>query len=444
MIDRILAFLVLCVVLSLPLGIATAFTAEVLLNFVFLWPLFMSGLWITGGAYFWLYRERHWPWGDDVAPPELLGNPLVSILIPCFNEGVNVRETISAAMAQRYENIEVIAINDGSSDNTGEVLDQLTQEYPRLRVIHLASNQGKAMALSAGAMAARSDLLVCIDGDAMLDRDAAAYMVAPLLENPRVGAVTGNPRIRTRSTLVGRVQVGEFSSIIGLIKRTQRIYGQVFTVSGVIAAFRKCALAEVGFWSNDMVTEDIDISWKLQLQHWSIFFAPRALCWILMPETLAGLWKQRLRWAQGGAEVFLKNIRNIWVWRNRRMWPLIAEFCLSAIWAFTYFVSILLFVVGLFVTLPGNLAVPQIFPPAFTGLLLGVVCLLQFSVSLLTERRYEKDLTRSLFWIIWFPAVYWMLSLFTTLVAFTKVMLKGRGKRARWISPDRGIGRIAP
>lgn len=444
MIDRIFSFFVLCTVLSLPLGVASVFTGEVLLNFVFFWPLFMSGLWIMGGIYFWFYRERHWPWDDDVAPPQLPGNPLVSILVPCFNEGVNARETIDAAMAQRYENIEVIAINDGSSDNTAEVLDQLTDVYPRLRVIHLAANQGKAMALYTGAMAARSDLLVCIDGDAMLDRDAAAYMVLPLLENPRVGAVTGNPRIRTRSTLVGRVQVGEFSSIIGLIKRTQRIYGQVFTVSGVIAAFRKRALAEVGFWSNDMVTEDIDISWKLQLQHWSIFFEPRALCWILMPETLAGLWKQRLRWAEGGAEVFLKNIRNIWVWRNRRMWPLIAEFCLSAIWAFTYFVSLLLFVVGLFVALPGNLAIPQIFPPAFTGLLLGVVCLLQFSVSLVIERRYEKNLTGSLFWIIWFPVVYWMLSLFTTLVAFTRVMLKARNKRARWISPDRGIGRIVP
>ncbi len=53
-----------------------------------------------------------------------------------------------------------------------------------------------------------------------------------------------------------------------------------------------------------MITEDIDISWKLQLKHWSVFFEPRGLCWILMPETLRGLWKQRLRWAQGGAEVF--------------------------------------------------------------------------------------------------------------------------------------------
>jgi len=277
MTDRIVAFLILCLMFSLPLSVAVIFTGEVMLNFIFLWPLFMSALWMSGGLYFWFYRERHWKWGKDTPPPVLEGSPLISILIPCYNEGDNARETIEAALAQRYENIEVIAINDGSKDNTGEVLNQLASEYPRLRVIHLAENQGKAVALKTGAGAARSDFLVCIDGDALLDRDAAAYMVAPLLQFPRVGAVTGNPRVRTRSTLIGRVQVGEFSSIIGLIKRTQRVYGQVFTVSGVIAAFRRRALAEVGYWSPDMITEDIDISWKLQLRHWSVFFEPRAV-----------------------------------------------------------------------------------------------------------------------------------------------------------------------
>ena len=219
---------------------------------------------VVCGVYFWLRRERHWPWGDDVPAPELKGNPLVSILIPCFNEGENARETIHAALAQTYTNIEVIAINDGSSDDTAQVLDSLLAEDPRLRVIHLAHNQGKAIALRMGAAAARSEYLVCIDGDALLDSKAVPYLVAPLIANPRTGAVTGNPRIRTRSTLVGRVQVGEFSSIIGLIKRTQRVYGQVFTVSGVVAAFRRRALADVGYWSPDMITEDIDISWKLQ------------------------------------------------------------------------------------------------------------------------------------------------------------------------------------
>ena len=83
MIDRLIAFLVLCLVFSIPLGVAVIFTGEMMLNFVFFWPLFMSAIWITGGIYFWFYRERKWPWGKEVPPPVLEGNPLISILIPC-------------------------------------------------------------------------------------------------------------------------------------------------------------------------------------------------------------------------------------------------------------------------------------------------------------------------------------------------------------------------
>lgn len=191
-----------------------------------------------------------------------------------------------------------------------------------------------------------------------------------------------------------------------------------------------------------MITEDIDISWKLQLRHWDIFFEPRALCWILMPETLKGLWKQRLRWAQGGAEVFLVNLRKILRWEHHRMWPLFLEYALSTLWAFAYAVTVLLFIISSLTPLPANLTVTSLFPPEFTGLLLGVMCLLQFLVSLYIERRYERNVASSLFWIIWFPMVYWMIGLFTTLVAFPKVMLKRQRSRARWISPDRGKGSI--
>ncbi|MCZ3115054.1 glycosyltransferase, partial [Acinetobacter baumannii] len=86
----------------------------------------------------------------------------------------------------------------GSRDGTGALLDAMAARHERLRVVHLAQNQGKAMALRMGALAARGEYLVCIDGDAVLDPDAAAYLVAPMVDNPRVGAVTGNPRIRTR------------------------------------------------------------------------------------------------------------------------------------------------------------------------------------------------------------------------------------------------------
>lgn len=439
MTDRLLAFLILCLVVGAPFGAALLWTGNRILDFIFFYPLFMSGLWIFGGLYYWLHWERRWPWGPDVPAPSLRGQPQISILIPCHNEAEHGTETILSALAQRYPRVEVIAIDDGSTDDTGAMLDRLAETHAQLRVIHLARNQGKAMALRMGALAARGEYLVCIDGDAMLDQDAAAYLVAPMIEHPRVGAVTGNPRVRTRSTLIGQVQVGEFSSIVGLIKRTQRVYGQIFTISGVVAAFRRSALDRVDYWSLDMVTEDIDISWKLQRDHWSIFFEPRALCWILMPETLRGLWKQRLRWAQGGAEVFLKNIPGILSWRYRRLWPMILEYGISAIWAFALTLSLMLWMIGLFVELPGHLRVETLMPPSFTGMALATVCLLQFSVSFFIDRRYERGLFRSLYWVIWYPLAYWMIGLLTTLWGFPKVMLRRHRVRARWESPDRGI-----
>ena len=154
----------------------------------------------------------------------------MSVLIPSYNEGDNAEETLSHALALDYPEFEVIAINDGSKDDTGEVLERMAALHPRLRVVHLAQNQGKAIALQAGSLLAKHEILICIDGDALLHKQAAHWFVRHFVGSPRVGAVTGNPRIRNRSTLLGRVQVGEFSSMVGMIKRAQRSFGRIFTV----------------------------------------------------------------------------------------------------------------------------------------------------------------------------------------------------------------------
>jgi poly-beta-1,6-N-acetyl-D-glucosamine synthase len=420
----------------------TAKASDILLDFVFFYPLFMSYVWMAGGLYFYFHWERHSGGPDDA--PEFTDPPLVSILVPCFNESENVAETVAGVAAQNYPNFEIIAINDGSRDNTGVLLNELTTQYSNLRVVHHATNQGKAMGLRMGALAARGEYLVCIDGDAILHPNATAHLVYPLTKYPRVGAVTGNPRIRTRSSLLGRIQVGEFSSIIGLIKRSQRIYGNVFTVSGVIAAFRRAALHRTGYWSLNMVTEDIDVSWLLQLDHWSIQYEPNAVCWILMPETLKGLWRQRLRWAQGGAEVFLKHLKHIWTWRRRRMWLVLLEYVLSLTWAYGFLLSIALFLIGKVVSLPRGLNVPTILPPAFWGLVLATTNLIQVAVALSIEDRYEPRLGRSVFWIIWYPMAFWILSLFTISIGFPKALLSRRAKRAVWTSPDRGFRSFTP
>lgn len=408
-----------------------------LLDFVFYYPLFMAYLWMIGGLYYYFHWERPEGRGPD-DPPDLEEHPFVSILIPCFNEEENIRETVAWAHAQKYPHFEIIAVNDGSSDRTGQILDELQEAHPRLRVIHHAGNQGKAMGLRSAALASRGEILVCIDGDALLDPHATTWLVRHFLSGPRVGAVTGNPRIRTRSTLLGKVQVGEFSSIIGLIKRTQRIYGRVFTVSGVVTAVRKSALHRIGYWSTDIVTEDIDLSWALQRDHWDVRYEPNALCWILMPETLGGLWRQRVRWAQGGAEVLLKYGTSLLNWRKRRMWGVLAEHSLSVVWSYLMLATIVLWALGLVFVMPSGLEVRTLLPEWY-GVLLGFTCLLQFGVSLLLDSRYESGLGRYYYWMIWYPISFWVINMLTTVVAVPKAFLKRPGTRAVWVSPDRGV-----
>jgi biofilm PGA synthesis N-glycosyltransferase PgaC len=415
---------------SLPAAIGEALTA-----FTFYYPLFMAYLWMAGGLYYWFHYERKSNPPDS--PPPLDAYPLVALVVPCFNEEDNVRETIAHAMASTYPNLEVIAVDDGSTDRTAALLDELAGVHSRLRVIHLARNQGKAAALNTAAMLTRAEYLVCIDGDALLDRHAIDWMLWHF-KWPRVGAVTGNPRVRTRSSLLGRLQVGEFSSTIGLIKRSQRTFGKVFTVSGVISAFRKTALHDVGYWSTDMLTEDVDVSWKLQLRHWDVRFEPNALCWILMPETLRGLWKQRLRWAAGGMQVLIRNWRALQSWRQRRMWPIYAEYTLSALWAYAMLTVMAMWLLGTVFGLDTPIHVPTLVPQ-WTGVLIGTTCLLQVAIGMALDSRHEKGLLRYYFWMIWYPLAFWLISVFTTLVGVPKALFRTHGKRARWTSPDRGL-----
>ena len=270
-----------------------------LANYVFWYPFVMSLFWIAGSIIFVKKREKY----IELEIGQI-NWPMISILIPCYNEENTIEETIAFMEKIAYTNKEIIAVNDGSKDKTGEILHKLAKKYDNLKVIDCKENRGKATALKLATFASKAEYLICVDSDAVLDPYAAHYLIYHFLHNgERLGAVTGNPRIRNRDTLLAKLQIVEYASIIGVIKRSQRIWGKIMTVSGVVVAFRKKALVDVGLWDHDMITEDISISWKLQERFWDIRYEPRALCWMLVPETIGGIWKQRIRWAQGGQEV---------------------------------------------------------------------------------------------------------------------------------------------
>jgi biofilm PGA synthesis N-glycosyltransferase PgaC len=414
------------------------FFASALNVFTVGYPFVMAWYWMSGGILYRLVRERHEPLHDD--PPRLASYLPVSILVPCHNEGTHVREVFAALDAVDYPDFEMIGINDGSSDDTGVILDELAARYDRLRVVHLATNRGKALALNAGAIAARHEILVAIDGDSLLDRDAVTWFVRRFQSDGALGALTGNPRIRNRSSLLARLQVGEYAAIVGLIKRAQTVFGCVYTVSGVVCAFRKRALHDAGWWSPATLTDDVDMTWRIQIAGWTVAYEPKALCWILMPETLRGLWRQRLRWSEGGTQTVLRVVPQMFHRRLWRLWIVWLNYVLSVVWAFATLTGILLW------CLQWTSLAPPINYPAFNaspqgrGALLAVTYLFQASVGVLLDRRFEQDILRVIVWQAWYPIFFWGLQALTAVVGVPRAILRlTRNSAGTWVSPDRGV-----
>lgn len=397
-------------------------------EFVYWYPALMAMMWVLGSLIFYFSNER-----KGALPIDDL--PFVSILMPAHNEGDILYNVVEEMTKLNYPNYEIILINDGSSDNTAEVLKNIVKAYDIVRVIDLHPNCGKANALYLGTIAAKGEILVGVDSDSYLDKNALRYLVSHFTNKhngERVGAVTGNPRVRNRGTLLSKLQLCEYASIISLIKRTQRVLGKVMTVSGVCVAYRKRALMECGFWDRDMMTEDIAVTWKLEKNFWDVRYEPRALCWMLVPETVKGLWKQRKRWAEGGLEVIFRH-HDIWhSWKRRRMTPIYLEQVCSFFWSVCW---LILTIILLIMEFRGQ----QVFTEyLWKSQFLSFVCLLQFSVAMWLEQHYDKNIIKSTWSVIWYPLVYWYVNVFITLAALLKAILPKK-KLATWKSPDRGI-----
>lgn len=414
--------------LSSILTVLRTLCFEGIVRFVYWYPALMALMWVLGSIIFYRSNEK-----KGALP--LKETPFVSILMPAHNESDILYNVVKEMNELNYPNYEIILINDGSTDDTGDVLRKLARMYKRVRVIDLKPNCGKANALYLGLIASKGEILVGVDADSYLDKNALRYLVSHFVnENngERVGAVTGNPRVRNRGTLLGKLQLCEYASIISLIKRTQRVLGKVMTVSGVCVAYRKKALLECGFWDRDMMTEDIAVTWKLEKNFWDVRYEPRALCWMLVPETIKGLWRQRKRWAGGGLEVIFRHWDIFRHWRSRRMFPIYIEQICSFFWSVCWLILTLILLI---MEIMGK----QVFTEyLWKSQFLSFVCLFQFAVAVWLESHYDKDIIKNTWSVVWYPIVYWYVNVFITLNALFKALLPKK-KLATWKSPDRGI-----
>lgn len=397
--------------------------------FVFWYPAIMSAIWIAGGIIFYFCNER------KKALP-LYETPFVSVLVPCYNEEDTIENTVKELSALEYPDYEIIVINDGSSDRTSEIVRSIADKYPRMRFIDLRENCGKANALYLGLIAAKGEILVGVDSDSYIMPDALNYMVPHFtnrFNGERVGAVTGNPRVRNRSSLLAKIQLCEYASIISLIKRTQRIWGKVMTVSGVVVAFRKRALMDAELWDRDMITEDIGVTWKLEKKFWDVRYEPRALCMMLVPETVIGLAKQRKRWASGGMEILRRHFNIFKTWKERRLIPVYMEQICSILWSLCWLLMLIIILFHLFV----DHTYIQL-PYLWKSLFLSSICLVQFMVAMILDKKYDPKLLRHSIVAIWYPFVYWYINAIIVIKSLP-TLFKKNTKLATWHSPDRGI-----
>ncbi|MGW3356604.1 glycosyltransferase [Streptomyces bungoensis] len=252
---------------------------------------------LLSGAHARRVRREDFSWGPPVTEP-------VSVLVPAYNEAKCIESTVRSLMASEHP-IEVIVVDDGSTDGTARIVESMG--LPGVRVVRQL-NAGKPAALNRGLANARYDLVVMMDGDTVFEPSTVRELVQPF-GDPRVGAVAGNAKVGNRDSLIGAWQHIEYVMGFNLDRRMYDLLRCMPTIPGAVGAFRRSALERVGGMSDDTLAEDTDITMAIHRDGWRVVYAERARAWTEAPESVQQLWSQRYRWSYGTMQA---------IWKHRR------------------------------------------------------------------------------------------------------------------------------
>jgi biofilm PGA synthesis N-glycosyltransferase PgaC len=398
-------------------------TYKVALVFFAAYPIVTGILWMTTTFFF---RAR-WERDRREPPPPLEAFPKVSILISAHNEERVLGQAIEACRAIDYPDYEIVVVDDGSSDRTLAEIQRFMDDS-RVRVIHKVQNEGKALALNDALPCLNGEIVLIMDADAEPEPNILRHLV-PHFTSARVAAVTGNPRVKNVVNFLTRLQFMEFTSIVSLLRRSQRIWGRVVTVSGVVCAFRRAALVDVNGFSPDMSTEDIELTWRLQKNFWDVRYEPRALVWMTVPETIRTHFRQRLRWARGLMQVLRRHADVVLHWKYRRMWPIFTEATLSTLWALDFVVLTSLWSVSYAAGVPPIGAHPI---PNFWGMTIATICMLQLLEGALMDRPYDPQTPRYYAYAVYYPIIYWAILQLATFLSLHHLFRRRSRQPVRW------------
>lgn len=264
-------------------------------------------------------------------------NELVSVIIPIYNQKLLIHKVIDAISKSTYPNIEIIAVDDGSTDGTNDILEKLKPIYPQLKVI-CQTNSGKRRAVSKGFFNSNGKYVVLIDSDSIVDKNAIREFVKTFQSCPKVGAVVGNGKVLNKDkNVLTKCQDAWYDYAFNIHKTTESVFGTVLCCSGCLAAYRKEAIADfIPYWvdatvqnsdDRDLTTYAYATSWAKKelapvqnkllesmasyddsedrgltaktLTEWKTVYVPSAVVHTEVPDNLKSYIRQQTRWKKG-------------------------------------------------------------------------------------------------------------------------------------------------
>lgn len=236
-------------------------------------------------------------------------NPLVSVIVPAWDEEAGIVKTLKSVMANAYEKIEVVVVNDGSKDNTaGKILSYKKSLPPgkriKIKFINNKHNKGKGSALNDGVQYARGSIILTIDGDSALASDAIENLVK-YYKDPRISGVVGSVQIANDSGFLALVQKLEYT--FGFyFKRAHAVMGAEYIFGGACASFRKAVFSEIGLYDTTNKTEDIEFTMRMRAAGLHATYGEDVVCFTEGATDFMGLVNQRVRWKKGRFDTFIK------------------------------------------------------------------------------------------------------------------------------------------
>lgn len=240
--------------------------------------------------------------------------PRVSVMVPAWNESVGVLETVKTLLNSTYRNVEIVVVNDGSTDDS----DKLIRDFKRLHnknnkdnpekidiVYRYKKNGGKGAALNTAIKLSKGEILLSIDADCLVMPDTIKNIVRHFAD-PKVMAAVGNVKVGNTKHLIGVIQYLEFLFSF-YFKKADSVMNTIYIVGGAAGAFRRETLATVGVYNTTNITEDIELSVRIQDAGMKIVYVSDALIYTEGASEIKGLMKQRLRWKRGRFETFFQN-----------------------------------------------------------------------------------------------------------------------------------------